>query len=245
MTDAPGSLWQPCPTDLGFQSISKLGVAFGLFMAGFSGHAVIPSLARDMIDPTQFDHMINRAFIVATFIYTIIGYVGYLMFGRDVRDEISVDLLATPGYNPVLNTLCLWLLVVSPLSKFGLNTQPLNATIEILLGLDAPLTSPEDLAAKPDGLSVAPKGSHFGRWKRFLGIIQRIFLTTMSVIVSILVPEFSLMMAFVGSFSAFMISIVGPVVAKVMIDKRCGWFDALIIIVGTIMAVWGTITAFL
>jgi vesicular inhibitory amino acid transporter len=60
-----------------------------------------------------------------------------------------------------------------------------------------------------------------------------------------MIPEFSLMMAFVGSFSAFMISIVGPVVAKVMIDKRCGRFDAIIIVVGTIMAVWGTIAAFL
>jgi len=134
---------------------------------------------------------------------------------------------------------------VSPLSKFGLNTQPLNASIEILLGLDAPLTSPEDLAAKPDGLSVAPKGSHFGHWKRFLAVIQRILVTTLSITASIMIPEFSSMMAFVGSFSAFMISIVGPVIAKVMINRRCGRFDALIIIVGTIMAVWGTVAAFL
>ena len=122
--------------------------------------------------------------------------------------------------------------------------QQLNATIEILLGLDAPLTSPEDLAAKPDGLSVAPKGSQFGRWKRFLAVIQRIVVTTLSIAVSIMIPEFSSMMAFVGSFSAFMISIVGPVVAKVVIDRKCGCLDAFIIIVGTIMAVWGTVAAF-
>jgi len=29
----------------------------------FSGHAVIPSLATDMVDPTQFDTMINWAFV--------------------------------------------------------------------------------------------------------------------------------------------------------------------------------------
>jgi hypothetical protein len=29
----------------------------------FSGHAVIPSLARDMINPEDFDHMINWAFV--------------------------------------------------------------------------------------------------------------------------------------------------------------------------------------
>jgi amino acid permease len=31
---------------------------------------------------------------VATCIYTIIGYVGYLMFGRDVNDEVNIDRFA-------------------------------------------------------------------------------------------------------------------------------------------------------
>jgi len=242
--ETPGSFWSPADTDVGVESYTKLGVAFGLFMAGFSGHAVIPSLARDMMDPSRFDEMINWAFIIATCIYTVIGYAGYIMFGKHVSDEISIDLLGTPGYNPVLNTICLWLLVVSPLSKFALNTQPLNATMEVLLGIDHPISAPEDLAAKPDVLSVAPKGAHFGRWKRILGVIQLIVLTSMAVMVSISIPEFSSMMAFLGSFSAFLLSIVGPVLAKVMIDGRCGRFDALLIVVGLTMAVWGTAAAF-
>jgi len=122
--------------------------------------------------------------------------------------------------------------------------QQLNSTIEILLGLDAPLASPGDLAVKPNGHSVTPKRSHFGRWRRFLAVIQRVLVTSLSITVSIMIPEFSSMMAFVGSFSAFMISIVGPVIAKVMIDRRCGCFDTFIIVFGTIMAVWGTVAAF-
>ncbi|KDR85164.1 hypothetical protein GALMADRAFT_233828 [Galerina marginata CBS 339.88] len=242
--EAPGSLWSPAETDFGVKNFNKLGIAFGLFMAGFSGHAVIPSLARDMVDPTRFDTMINWAFAVATCIYTLIGYAGYVMFGNNVSDEISVDLLATPGYNPILNTVCLWMLVLSPLSKFALNTQPLNATVEILLGIDMPISSPEDLADKPDGLSIAPAGSRF-RWKHVLGIVQRILLTVLSVAVSIAVPEFSSMMAFIGSFSAFMLSIVGPVIASVMIEGRCNRFDGIIIAMGVMMAIWGTAAAFL
>ncbi|KAH6917218.1 amino acid transporter [Coprinopsis sp. MPI-PUGE-AT-0042] len=87
---APGSLWEPAPTSFGVKSFNKLGLAFGLFMAGFSGHPVIPSLARDMVDPSQFDHMINWAFTIATFIYTAIGAAGYLMFGDKVHDEVQV-----------------------------------------------------------------------------------------------------------------------------------------------------------
>ena len=55
----------------------------------FSGHAVIPTLARDMIDPTQFDEMINWAFAIATGIYGLLGVAGYIMFGNSVSDEVS------------------------------------------------------------------------------------------------------------------------------------------------------------
>ncbi|KAH8835325.1 amino acid transporter [Flagelloscypha sp. PMI_526] len=90
---APGSLWEPAPTSIGIDNPTTLALSFGLFMAGFSGHAVIPSLARDMVDPTQFDHMINWAFIVATGLYALVGAVGYRMFGNNVSDEVS------PGYS--------------------------------------------------------------------------------------------------------------------------------------------------
>jgi len=61
--DSPGSLWSPAETRWSIAGLGELGVAFGLFMAGFSGHAVLPSLARDMTDPSQFDLMINCAFV--------------------------------------------------------------------------------------------------------------------------------------------------------------------------------------
>lgn len=37
------------------------------------------------------------------------------MFGRDVSDEVSVDLMKTPGYNVSLNKIAVWMLVISPL----------------------------------------------------------------------------------------------------------------------------------
>lgn len=241
-TEAPGSLWEPAETAFGCESLGKMGLAFGLFMAGFSGHPVIPSLARDMADPSQFDHMINWAFIIATFIYAAIGAAGYLMFGKAVHDEISVDLLNTPGYEPWLNQICLWLLVVSPLSKYGLTVQPLNTTIDILLGVDSGnIASPEDVADKPSTLGASLyKRPHF---KRLIGLGHRLALPFLSVMVSVLIPEFSSMMAFLGSFSAFMLAVVGPILAKVVIDGRCSIPDGSLIVTGVVMAVWGTMAA--
>ncbi|KAF5377663.1 hypothetical protein D9615_005253 [Tricholomella constricta] len=225
--DAPGSFWSPAETSYGVESWNSLGLAFGLFMAGFSGHAVIPSLARDMADPNQFDRMINWAFIVATSLYALIGYAGYLMFGKYVSAEISIDLMQTPGYNATLNKIALWMLVISPLSKFALTTQPLNATIEILLGINTHLAAPEEMASKSNGLTIVPRGSH-AALRRTFAVFQRVS-----------------MMAFLGSFSAFMLCVIGPISAKVMLAGRCSLLDGTFLAVGVIMAVWGTLAAFL
>ncbi|KAF7319829.1 Aa-trans domain-containing protein [Mycena kentingensis (nom. inval.)] len=239
--DAPGSIWSPADTSFGIDNYSHLGMAFGLFMAGFSGHAVIPSLARDMVDPSEFNRMIDLAFVVATSIYALIGCAGYAMFGNSVSDEISMELLATPGYNAALNQAALWMLVLSPLSKFALTTQPLNTAIEILIGIDRPLAAPEDLQAK----LAAPATGRRVSFKNAFGIVQRVVLTLLSVAVSIYVPEFSAAMAFLGSFSAFVLCVIGPIAAKVAINGRCGLFDGIVSVIATAMAVWGTYAAFL
>ena len=42
-----------------------------------------------MVDPSQFDTMIDYAFLVATAVYATIGIAGYFMFGNTVSDEVS------------------------------------------------------------------------------------------------------------------------------------------------------------
>jgi solute carrier family 32 (vesicular inhibitory amino acid transporter) len=65
----------------------------------------------------------------------------------------------------------------------------------------------------------------------------------LSVGVSILVPEFSAMMAFLGSFSAFMLCVIGPIMAKVVMAGRCSLFDGIVLIAASVMAVWGILAA--
>ena len=73
-------------------------------------------------------------------------------------------------------------------------------------------------------------------------------LAVLSVLVSISIPEFSSMMAFLGSFSAFMICVIGPVSAKVMLEggwKKIQLHDLLLLLIAIVMAAWGTTVAFL
>ena len=65
-------------------------------------------------------------------------------------------------------------------------------------------------------------------------------MTVMAVAVSIAIPEFSSMMGILGSLFAFLMCVIGPVSAKIAIDKKYTKHDALILVVGVAMASWGT-----
>ena len=65
-------------------------------------------------------------------------------------------------------------------------------------------------------------------------------MTFMAVAVSIAIPEFSSMMGILGSLFAFLMCVIGPISAKIAIDKKCTKWDALILLVGVTMASWGT-----
>jgi vesicular inhibitory amino acid transporter len=61
---APGSILHPVHTNLGpqMENYNFLG-GLGLLIAGFGGHAIIPSLAIDMKSPEKFDRVVNWAFV--------------------------------------------------------------------------------------------------------------------------------------------------------------------------------------
>ncbi|KAI0307854.1 transmembrane amino acid transporter protein-domain-containing protein [Multifurca ochricompacta] len=238
--DAPGSLWNPAKTSLSYCSLEELGLAFGLFMAGFGAHAALPSLARDMAEPHRFNEAMNYSFSFATAVYAIIGIGGYLMFGNDVNDEISQNLLQIPGYSPVLNRLALWMLVVTPLTKFALSTRPLNIALEASFGLDD-YTDVSEANQKP---SVALAREFNLSLKRILIACERISFVCLAVAASILVPNFGSIMAILGSFAVFVLCVIGPIAAKMTLDKKATTVDVTILIGSIVMALWGTEAAF-
>lgn len=98
-------------------------------------------------------------------------------------------------------------------------------------------------ASVEDGKGLSPENRH-NMTKKILVALERIMVPAMSILVSILVPQFSSLMAFLGSFSAFVICVIGPISAKVAMTGRCEWSDAALLGVSTLMAVWGTLSAF-
>ncbi|KAI9638491.1 putative amino acid transporter [Dioszegia hungarica] len=135
---APGSLLHPAETNIfpQWRHYNFLG-GIGFVLAGFGGHAVVPSLARDMKTPENFDRVINKAFFIASALGFVAGASGYLMIGNGVSDEITKDLMdEVYGYPRWLNVFALWMIVINPLTKFGLCSRPFNHTLEAILGIN-------------------------------------------------------------------------------------------------------------
>lgn len=77
-------------------------------------------------------------------------------------------------------------------------------------------------------------------FKRVGSIIQRMLMTVLAVAVSIALPEFSSMVGILGSLFSFLLCVIGPISAKIVVEKRYTRWDILILSIGVAMASWGT-----
>ncbi|KAG8926700.1 hypothetical protein FRC00_002635 [Tulasnella sp. 408] len=258
---APGSIWDGAPTEWWpTGAMTSVPISFGLFMAGFSGHAVIPSIVRDMQDHTHYESMLNWAFFVATCIYGLIGAAGYRMFGQNVSPEVQILSFRTPHERHHRNPPRHRRILSGALAQQ-------TSTAEGSSGHGPPAaahgatdteTDAKDAYYSHGGITTDDENPHNAyisannsratraqreRRKAVLRFFERSGLAVIVVIVAIYVPDFTTSMAFLGAFSAFLLCVIGPLAAKMAIERRVTWYDSLMIVVATIMAVWATYIA--
>lgn len=119
------------------------------------------------------------------------------MFGDEVRDEITSNILKTSGYPRLLNFLMCTFIAIVPLTKIPLNARPIVTTLEVISGVHHPIT-PEN----QDDVSSSPY---------FRGAIKaavRILVVLVLLSISILFPAFDSIMAFMGSALCFTICVM-------------------------------------
>lgn len=260
--EAPGSLYHPLGTQLS-PDWRRVAMSFGLVMSGFSAHPVIPSLYRDMKRPAHFGRMLDLAYVATGTVYLVIGMVGYLMFGRGVSDEVTRDLARTPGFPRTLTTLCVLLMAINPMTKFALAIRPVHTMVEKYLGvMKTPDGHPPDRNAAP----AAPKTTHLPsthhhspshedntrsqRHATYTRTGVRVGLAVLVTFVACAVPKLETVMGFLGAFLAFTTCILGPILAHLKTcHSQMSWFhivrDLSVLSVTTVLAIFGTIWAFL
>lgn len=77
-----------------------------------------------MKNPKQADRVCEVAYGLAMMVYVAVGLCGYLMYGNDVSDEVSRDLVRTGP--PLLAKIAVWMVALNPLTKIALGIRPVS-----------------------------------------------------------------------------------------------------------------------
>jgi vesicular inhibitory amino acid transporter len=120
------------------------------------------------------------------------------MFGDDVADEITSNILKTTGYPRAITFLLCIFIAIIPLTKIPLNARPIISTLEVISGVH----QHPYLPVQPD---TSPSSTTYHAVTR---VLIRIFTIFAFLAISILFPAFDSIMAFMGSALCFQICVV-------------------------------------
>ena len=233
--DAPGSLIEPADTEIWPSNWMTVPLSFGLIMAGFAGHAVFPTVYRDMENPKLYNKMVNWTYVATTFVYFGVAACGYLMFGSNTMQEITQNIISIPEYNQTLNRLAVWLIAMNPIAKYGLTVNPVNLSWQIWLFKG---TSLEDWCDK-------------GRWREpILTAIGKVCISAFIVVLAYIIPGFDKIMSLLGAFFSFMISGIFPLICHLCLfgdsmSIKQKVLDYTLIVIASSMALTGTCWSFI
>jgi vesicular inhibitory amino acid transporter len=232
--EQPGSLRQPATQYLFPENWMTIPLSFGLLMSPWGGHSVFPNIYRDMRHPYKYRRGVNYTYIFTYLIDTAMAAAGILMFGNEVRDEITSNIFLTGGYPDGLSIFIAICVAIIPLTKVPLNARPIVSTLEVLFGLD---TRAMALSSSMNGMSGLNRG--------LLKVSLRIVTIIVFVVISILFPEFDRIMTLLGSVACFSICIILPLAFHLkLFGKEIGRGEKImnwsLIVVSTILAVIST-----
>jgi vesicular inhibitory amino acid transporter len=240
----PGSLREPARTYMFPLHWQTIPLAFGLLMckstvsvspdltlaAPWGGHSVFPNIYRDMRHPFKYHRAVDTTYAFTFLLDSGMAVIGLLMFGDNVHDEITSNILLTPGYPPSISILIVVCIAIIPITKLPLNMRPIVSTIEVLTGLN-PLSREEP-----------SMGNKISR------LIVRLLVVVIFVVLAIIFPSFDRIMTLLGSVCCFSICIILPVAFHLkLFGKELGTGEMILnwslAVVSTIMAVVSTIFA--
>ncbi|XP_073024220.1 amino acid transporter AVT1I-like [Primulina eburnea] len=218
-------LWVGTSDDIGFHKkgtlINWTGIptAFSLYMFSYGAHPVFPTLHNSMRNRRQFFWVLLVCFLFCSVTSACMAISGYLMFGSEVKSQITLNLPT----NNISSKVAIYTALVTPLAKYALMLRPIVEGFEDLIQ------------------------SHRG--KKSYGFFVRTILVISSAIVASTVPFFGYLMALVGAFLNVTASILLPCFCYLKISgayRKLGVEVAIIgfiVLMGLVILVTGTYTS--
>ncbi|PHU00066.1 hypothetical protein BC332_29853 [Capsicum chinense] len=200
-------------------NLSSLPVAIGLYGYCYSGHAVFPNIYTSLEKRSQFPAVLFTSFVIVTVLYAGAAVMGYMMFGDSAESQFTLNLPT----DLVASKIAFWTTIVNPFTKYALTMAPVAMSLEELI--------PSNHA------------------KSYMySILIRTALVMSTLLVALKIPFFGFVMALIGSLFTMLVTLILPCACFLRILKgktspiqvsAC----ILIIIVGSISAVFGTYSA--
>ncbi|KAF3329193.1 vacuolar amino acid transporter 1-like isoform X1 [Carex littledalei] len=125
-------LWAAVFNGIGFRQkgvvVNWEGIptAVSLYAFCFSGHSVFPTIYNSMQNPSKFSKVLLYCFAVCTLNYAFMAVVGYLMYGQDIKSQITLNL---PDGKWSTN-IAIYTTLINPLMKYALIVLPIANAIE-------------------------------------------------------------------------------------------------------------------
>ncbi|CAD6260662.1 unnamed protein product [Miscanthus lutarioriparius] len=223
-------LWTAVADGVGFRAkgrmlnVSGLPTALGLYTFCYCGHAIFPTLCNSMKEKKRFSRVLVICFVLCTFNYGSMAILGYLMYGDDVKSQVTLNL----PEGKIGSKLAIYTTLINPFSKYALMVTPLATAVEERL------------------LLAAGSGSGRGSSERSINVLVRTLLVVSTVVVALAVPFFGHLMALVGSLLSVMAAMLLPCIfyLKIFGVARCSRAEvaliATIIVLGSVVAATGT-----
>ncbi|KAF3794209.1 Vacuolar amino acid transporter 1 [Nymphaea thermarum] len=92
----------------------------------YCGHSLFPTICSSMKDRTEFPKVLFACFVICTFNYGSMAVIGYLMYGNEVKSQLTLNL----PVEKLSSKIAIYVTLVNPLTKYALIVTPIAATIE-------------------------------------------------------------------------------------------------------------------
>ncbi|XP_073007695.1 amino acid transporter AVT1I-like [Typha latifolia] len=107
-------------------NLNGLPTALGLYFVCFTGHAVFPTIYTSMKERSHFSKVLLISSVLCTLNYGLTAVLGYLMYGKDLESQVTLNLPMSKIYSRI----AIYTTLINPLAKYALLISPITTAIE-------------------------------------------------------------------------------------------------------------------
>ncbi|XP_039146326.1 amino acid transporter AVT1I-like [Dioscorea cayenensis subsp. rotundata] len=125
-------LWAATFDGVGFHqrgrplNVAGLPTSLGLYAFCYCGHAVFPTISNSMRNKAQYPKVLVLCFVLCTINYASMAVLGYLMYGNEVKSQVTLNL----PLGHLSSKIAIYTTLINPFTKYALVITPIANAIE-------------------------------------------------------------------------------------------------------------------